>query len=438
LRRTLSNSIAPGSLVAGLAVTLVVVFAMTGRAKGSLPQRRYVLERIEVSGINRYTEKDVIEASGLRVGQQVDTSAFEVATSRLIASGLFAEVVYKYRTVGPRAFLAFEVTEAEWEIPVVFDNFVWFSDDELVGAVRKEVPTFDGTAPASAGVTESIKRVLEGLLSSRGIRSQVEYLPSSELTGGNRRHVFRVRDLDLPICTLSYPGAASVSEAELVRKSDPILGKPYSRLLAFDFAQHALRLVYRERGHLRVAFSEPLAKPESAAACPAGVRVAVPVQEGAVYYWDKAEWTGNEALSTAELDASLGMKTGELANGVKMDRGVSTARYRYGKKGFIEASLRPRPQFDEARHTVTYQLSVNEGPQYRMGKLTISGLPAGEIERLSAKWDLRPGAIYDDSYIDDFTKMYLLPVVARVKRKPEITTRPNRQTLTVDVSITIP
>ena len=48
------------------------------------------------------------------------------------------------------------------------------------------------------------------------------------------------------------------------------------------------------------------------------MELTIPVEEGPVYLWDKAEWTGNEALSANDLNAALGMKNGDVANDVKI------------------------------------------------------------------------------------------------------------------------
>src|SRR5262245_61523794 len=32
-------------------------------------------------------------------------------------------------------------------VPCVFDNFVWFKDQEIIDEIRKDLPSFDGAAP---------------------------------------------------------------------------------------------------------------------------------------------------------------------------------------------------------------------------------------------------------------------------------------------------
>lgn len=395
------------------------------------------LTKIEVSGLQRYSQDQVIAASGLQVGQVIDVAALDAAAQRLIDTGLFKKLGYQYRATGDQAVVTFQVVEEKGSIPVVFDNFVWFSDEEILSAVRREVPAFDGTAPEAGGVLDSIRAALTRLLQERKIPGQIEYTPSADPSGGGQEHVFSVKGVKLPICTLRFAGAAVVQEDELIKNSKPLLQDEYSRKFVFAFAKTNLIPIYRERGYLRASFREPLAKPESSPNCKEGISVTLPVEEGLKYSWDKAEWTGNKALSVQELETTLKMKSGELANGLKIDGGLKDVREAYGRKGFIAARLAAVPSFDDAGRRVTYQVSVNEGPQYRMGTLTVTGLPESDANRIKARWQLRQGDVYNAAYPDEFMKKVLADgrALGLRMKKADFAVKPDRQKLTVDVTI---
>ena len=61
------------------------------------------------------------------------------------------------------------------------------------------------------------------------------------------------------------------------------------------------------------------------------------------------------------------------------------------------------PLYDGAR-SVAYRFQVIEGPQYRMGDLTINGLPEVEANDLRGRWRLLHGDVFDTSYPDEFIK----------------------------------
>lgn len=395
------------------------------------------LSKIEVSGLQQMTEEQVITASGLQVGEMVDVAALDAAAERLLGTGLFTKLNYRFRTSGDQASVTFVVEEAKRanNFPVVFDNFVWFTPAELLAAVRRELPTFDGAAPNAA--TAGIAKALERLLRERQIGGQVEYMPSASESGGNQRHVFVVRGVSLPVCALQFPGAASISEKELLANSKPVFETDYSQEFVSGYAASTLVPLYRQRGHLRAKFAAPRASVAGREQCKGGVSVEAPVEEGLLYSWDQAEWSGNSALAAPELSAALGMKAGEVADGLKFDKGLESVQKAYGRKGLLLASLKPTPEFDDATRGVAYRIDVKEGAQFRMGALTLSGLPEADANRLRGKWKLQPGDIYNASYLEEYLKQIFPQLVKPGMKPPSVQTsvKLDRQKLTADVVI---
>src|SRR5215470_11072586 len=245
------------------------------------------ITRIEVTGLARYTQSQVVAVSGLHVGDRVTVAALDNAVNHLIGTGLFTKANYRYRTVGDRATVTFEVEEVKWSVPVVFDNFVWFGDQELIKLVAQQVPSFDGTAPESGPVLESIRASLARLLLDRHLPGEVEYLKSAGVKGKNVEHIFSVRGVNIPICSLHFIGAAAIPETELVKESKPLFEGDYSRAVVSGFANGTLKRAYARLGRLRAVFKDPEVKPENTASCQNGVSVTLHVEEGAVYRWDK-------------------------------------------------------------------------------------------------------------------------------------------------------
>jgi outer membrane protein assembly factor BamA len=407
------------------------------------PATKMRLAKVEVTGLRRVKEEDVVAASGLQIGQALEVEMLDAAAQRLLASGLVSKLGYKMRERAGEAIVTFEVTEAEHGtgLPVVFDNFVWFTPEEIAAAVRRDVPAFDGTAPDSGTVIEGIRKSLERLLAERKIAGQVEYLPSMKLeTGGDRKHVFTVTGVKLPVCAAHFPGASGVAEQELIASAQTtVFGNDYSREFVWNFADVALRDLYHERGYLRVEFGEPRGALGADASCgTGGVSVTLPVREGIAYNWGSAQWTGNAALSPAELDAALGMKPGELANGKKIEKAVASVSRAYGRKGYLAVGLKPSPEFADEARSVTYRFEVSEGAQYHMGALNIVGLPDADIERLKAKWKLQPGDVYDAGYIQEFVRDAMRELVKPGGKPLRLGTEvnPNPAKLTADVTIT--
>jgi outer membrane protein insertion porin family len=170
------------------------------------------------------------------------------------------------------------------------------------------------------------------------------------------------------------------------------------------------------------------------------IQITYPVKEGVAYDWVPAKWSGNQAETSAELDALLGMKQGERANGKKLDEGWEAVQQAYGKKGYLEVRMKPEGVYDDANRKVEYHVPVLEGPQYTMGTFSISGVPAGNEEQIKKKWKLKPGDVYDASYLKEFLNKDLasaLPVARGRAMKVQSKIQPNRSTHIVDVTIQV-
>jgi outer membrane protein insertion porin family len=400
--------------------------------------------KIEVEGLERLSADEVIATSGLKVGTLFSVEAIDAAGQRLMDSGLFEKV--SYRTTGRDipVTVIFQVKESKGgQSPVVFDNFVWFTDEELNAAIKREVPSYTGTASDSGRMTDDIKRALQNLLQEHHIEGTVDYAPEQAgLNSTKQEHLFSVSGVPIPICSLHFPGASNVPEVKLVTSSKQLTDDDYSQKTTAAFATYVLFPIYRQAGQLKARFGRPATKLESSTKCK-GVELSIPVEEGPIYLWDKAEWVGNEAVSASDLADALGMHKGEVANGAKIDKGMLAVARSYGHTGHLDAKVNGTPEFDDALKRVSYKMTVKEGQQFKMGKLTIKGLEEADANSLSERWKLRNGEVFDTSYSDRFFRIDAREQMERImtarqavrKGPPEIRITPNQLNLNADVTI---
>jgi len=379
--------------------------------------------------------------SGLKVGQAIDATVLDAAANELLKSGLFRRLSYRVHAVGNQAVVTFQIEESAVSLPVVFENFVWFSDEEIVTAIRKDVIFFNGTAPAAGETPDKIAAALQRLLNEKHIAGQVEYLPY--VSKDKQELLFTVKGAHIPICSLHFPGASAVPEADLVKAAQPLFKTDYSQKDTATFVPINLLPLYRRLGYLRAEFEAPAATLESGAQCAGGVNVTIPVQEGKSYHWAKSIWEGNDKLEVEELGTALAMNPGDLADGTKIDAGLKNVARAYGRRGFLTPTIQSTAEYDEAASLVTYSFKINEGPRYFMGDLTITGVPPADATDLKSKWTLGSNAVFDESYIDQFRQGPLREFMRALTQRSrtaartnvEIEQRPNAQRNIVDIVI---
>lgn len=377
--------------------------------------------RVQLVGAKRFAPDDVARLAGVTVGRTVTLEDLNAAAQRLANTGFFESVKYRYALAGRRVTVIYDVVEVPWTIRVSFDNFVWFTRDEVVQAVRKDVPTFDDTLPKSHEMPDLMVRTLQKLLESKKIPGRVEFAPEVTLSGQLIQYIFAVKDPAPKLCGVQVAGASAIPAAELVSAVRTGTGDDYSAFSVGNVVKGTLTEMYRRRGFWGVSFAQPTTSLTSDPAC-AGVALSLSVSEGVPYTFATAQWTGNPSMPSTQLDTALGMKSGELADSSRIDAGLRAVRREYGRIGHLAMRATYTPKLDEATKHATFEIQVTEGPQFRMGTFEIVGLAASDIETLTKKWRLQPGDPYDEEYAREFQTKEVTPAwrARGVPRKPPL------------------
>jgi outer membrane protein insertion porin family len=132
------------------------------------------------------------------------------------------------------------------------------------------------------------------------------------------------------------------------------------------------------------------------------IPVYVPCVPGAIYRWKGVEWKGNAAISTITLTNAMGVKAGDVANGQAIEGGWERVREEYGERGHLEAKVTPVAAYDDSGHTVTYEVSIVEGPVFHFGSMTISGMSLGGERKIQEAWSMKAGDLFDKKVFEDF------------------------------------
>ncbi len=105
----------------------------SGKASSAAP---FKLIALKITGTARYTDTEILAASGLQMGQNAADGDFKEAVRRLGESGLFSDVAYSYSSSSAGTKLELQLADIDKSklVPAHFENFVWFTDDELRAA----------------------------------------------------------------------------------------------------------------------------------------------------------------------------------------------------------------------------------------------------------------------------------------------------------------
>lgn len=378
----------------------VVLFLLPMRAWAqsaaiSAPAPAARLESVHVNG-SRFESEQIGPVTGLRAGEQITRDDIQKGADALAASGLFTKVQYRFDTEPNGVRVTYQVEDAT-SFPAYFDNFPWFTDADLIAAVKTSVHLFDGKVPDHGSILDDVSTALGRQLVTRGVAANVTH-EFVTLPGKDGPVVKFHADGATPnIDKVEFSDALASSDHAIQDRLPDLVGKPFSRTSVEAFEYEQVRPVYLTHAFLEAKFGEPVAT-----VLGNKVMVRVPIDAGRAFTWNGVTWTGNAAIPSTDLDKLLQVNSGGNADGMKIGATWDEVRKAYARLGYLDLSMGVSPRFDEAAGRARFEVTITEGPQYHMGKLVLTGLSMEGERRIRSGWKIPTGAVFNEALYDEF------------------------------------
>jgi outer membrane protein insertion porin family len=371
-------------------------------ASAQAPTPSAVIKEIHATGSTHYTEAQIVALSGLKPGAPITLEHLQAVANYMAQLGIFSRVNYRFTTRDADTNLEFQIEDGP-VVPVWFDNFPWFSEAELMNSISLAVPLFNGLAPQDGSLLDDISGALTLLLQTNKIPGTIERTLLAKPGSDDQIMQFRVVGPTLTIASLAYTDPLAQNSPKLADRKLDIVGKPFSRFAVEMFVSEQVRPLYLTSGHLRASFGapEPRFTGDPNLPLPTQVSVTLPIDAGPAFKLGEVTWSGNTVLNRAPLDLLVNVKRGEIADGMALTGVWQRVEREYARRGYIDAKVNPQPEYSDAAGTVAFRVAISEGPQYRMGKLVITGLSLDAERSLRVAWKLAPGDIFDGAYVED-------------------------------------
>ena len=209
------------------------------------------------------------------------------------------------------------------------------------------------------------------------------------------------------VADLSITGTQTLGSDELNR----IVGELTDSCFDDDSDEmgERVRAFFQDRGYFTAEVKTVHLKPLDPLGIPKPVKMEVEVTEGPRYKVGEIRFANNHAFGADKLRQEFPLKAGDWFERDKVARGLEGLRKLYCTDGFLDYTAIPET-LRGSNATMNLQLNFEEGAQYHLGKLEI--IADKELgNRLQVEWKLAEGAVYDNTYIDQFveTNRDLLP-----------------------------
>jgi outer membrane protein assembly factor BamA len=380
------------------------------------------IKAVHVTGLKRYSQPEVLSVAGLVPGQIITEDDLKDTITVLGKTGAFSSLTYSYSTLAGTVKVELQLTETDKLLPVRFDNFVWWPDDDLRAKLRERVLLFRDQLPAVGTLADTVADALQAIISERQLPGHVTYSRYDVENGPVEAFIYQVENISLTTGSIDFPGAGpeeSPALQEAARKQ--LLGKQYRASEVEIVASIDFRNVYLRRGYLQVAFDDPsVAAPpppanqsnasESTQNESAGdansVRVTVhlPVRPGLQFRMANVDWTGNQAFPASELQNLITVPAGQPANTLQLKENLEQVVKLYGTRGYLEARCKLEAHLDGKAKTASFSVQIAEGAVFHFGELSIEGLDPKITARVREQWTLRSGDPFDTGYEAKFLK----------------------------------
>src|SRR5271155_832727 len=229
-------------LLFGIAFTALPAAGLLGSAQSSRPGTAR-LDSVLVAGSMRFTSEQIATAIGLHTGETVGREELQGGADKLAALGLFTNIQYKFATVLGGVKVTYQVSDVP-ALPVTFDNFPWFSDEELSAGLKASGILFDGGAPSKGTVLDAISEALEKLLDAHNVHGRVSHEVIAHPFNNQSVQEFRVQNTDLTIQKVDFSDPMAQSDRVVQERLPDLIGKPYSRSRVELFEFELVRPAY--------------------------------------------------------------------------------------------------------------------------------------------------------------------------------------------------
>jgi outer membrane protein assembly factor BamA len=418
-----------------ISLTAAVCPAQSRKSGKELPPSAFKLIAVQVSGIQRYKADDVVRGSGLRIGETVHDDDFKEAARKLGQTGAFTDVAYSFDYAPEGTKLTLKVKEADHFAPAKFENFVWFSDQELFDKIHVQVPLFNGQLPITGPLPDDVSQAIQAMLDEKKIPAQVDYIRVAHEDGPTEAFDYSATGPRIVIANVAFSGADTTELSGLESAGKALRGTEYSRSKLVQQQEKTLLPIFLQRGYLKAHFGEPETRIGQSEEDEVLVNVSFPVDPGPQYDLKTVIFEGYKAVPLDTLSHALHLQSGQPADTVQLGKDVDSIKALYGSRGYVDASAQATPELDNASHTVTYRLTIHEGDVFKMGELEILGVDTRTKDRLQNNWTLVGGDTYNSAYTRRFVSQALKDVLTTGEWSPDIQETLDRKDKTVDVTL---
>ena len=396
------------------------------------PAPTFPLKTLKVTGNKNYTADQILGVAALKLGEPVTKDSFEAARNRLLSTGVFDIVGYRFEPSqdGKGYDGVFEVTEMKQLFPLRFEDLP-ADDAQLRAWLKQKDPLFAPKIPATQPELERYAKIISEFLAQHDFHDPVIGKLTPDIPP-ELVVVFRPAAPHPSVARVKFTGSGPIVAETLQKEIYQVaVGSIYTEPNFRTLLDTTIRPLYEARGQIRVAF--PIVETASATDVK-GIVVTVTVEPGPVYKLGKVSFTGAQAPQQP-YEKLAKLPKDDTANFDQVKTAQKNIEESFRKSGFLQVKSEVKRTLHDAEKTVDLNFQIAPGPQFTFGQLSIVGLDLVSEPVIRKMWGLQPGRPFNIDYPNHFLDRVKEDGVFDNLKSARADTKINNENQVVDVTL---
>ncbi len=426
--------------VVGLAILLSVLpgLSMTGlTVSGQTPAAsQQVVESVDIQGNRRLRDEDLLYYIKTRPGDVYDPAALERDLKELLSLNFFEKTATRVLVedgIRGGVNVIFEVRELPIIRDLQFKGSSAISESDILKEFRERRIGISKESVYDPVKARAGSRLLREMLASKGFPNAQVTFTEEEVSATS---IALIYNLDpghkSRIVEIDFEGNEHFKDSELRNalelvketglvtrfKGQDILDL---RKLQYDLGRN-VRAYMWSKGYFQARIGDPevVGLGYKRTGFPVlsnfpiplvtsmddTLKIVVPITEGKVYRVGELKVEGNSIFSEQQILAGVGLRTGEIADGKRLQDAVNEdLKKAYGSQGFVNYEAEFDPVFRDNPDNpnegiVDITITIVEGKQFTLRRLEFTGNTFTRDKVMRREFLLNEGDIYNQNYLE--------------------------------------
>jgi outer membrane protein assembly factor BamA len=320
-------------------------------------QDTVAVQTIAFAGADNFSQQDLATAAAISPGP-LTQDQIQKAADTLAASGQFEKVDFSV----DNGTLTYKLTPAAHPLPVHFENFVWWSDLDLMREVHQHVPLFMGTIGGNGTVQQQVQQALLELARQKaGKDVAVAAAPVAKTGQAPTAIGFSITAPPIMVNRVVFSNNSLEMSAVVADVARGLEGKPYNRDTMRSYLASQLATAFADKGYIDFKLKDFHPGDPTHAAAGFSVNIEAQLEPGPQYHVGDLKWAPTPQLSEDAFAHLASLKTGDVAALPPLEDTLHAIERAYEHQGYVSAHAAAKPIFDRDHSTVSYEIIVDAG-----------------------------------------------------------------------------